>query len=168
MLRNSAGSSLRPRRLEHLTGHFSLDWSHCLTLLSVSDPDVGRPYEIEPVENGWSVRELKRQCDSCLHERLPLSRDKKDTGRLGRKGHVRRKGFRPDRAPGSAGVPWTGGEDRVLRSDLETAIIDRLKESQLQLGGVSWPWRARSDSPSTTDTYSLISYPTTASCASMG
>jgi predicted nuclease of restriction endonuclease-like (RecB) superfamily len=35
-------------------------------------------YEIETKVNNWSLRELKRQCDSALYRRLALSRDKKE------------------------------------------------------------------------------------------
>ena len=50
-----------------------LGWSHYVPLLSVSDPEARRFYEIEAAENGWSVRELKRQLDSSLYQRLALS-----------------------------------------------------------------------------------------------
>ena len=35
-----------------------LGWSHYVTLLSVSDPEARRFYEIEAAANGWSVREV--------------------------------------------------------------------------------------------------------------
>jgi len=33
-------------------------------------------YEIEAIANNWGIRELKRQLDSSLYERLALSKDK--------------------------------------------------------------------------------------------
>lgn len=71
-----------------LRGQFPLGWSHYVTLLSVTDPDARRFYEIEAAANGWSVRELKRQLDSSLYERLALSRDKQEVRRLARDGQV--------------------------------------------------------------------------------
>ena len=56
-----------------------LGWSHYVNLLSVTNPDARRFYEIEAADNGWSVRELKRQLDSSLYERLALSRDKHES-----------------------------------------------------------------------------------------
>ena len=53
-----------------------------------NDPEARRFYEIEAAENGWSVRELKRQLDSSLYERLALSRDKDEVRRLAREGQV--------------------------------------------------------------------------------
>ena len=69
-------SASLPQVVDRLQGEFPLGWSHYVTLLSVTDPEARRFYEIEAVENGWSVRELKRQLDSSLYQRLALSRDK--------------------------------------------------------------------------------------------
>ena len=35
-------------------------------------------YEIETYKNNWSVRELDRQFDSALYERLVLSKNKQE------------------------------------------------------------------------------------------
>ena len=51
-----------------------LSWSHYCELLSISDVDKRSFYEKEAVNSGWSVRELKRQIESSLFERLLLSR----------------------------------------------------------------------------------------------
>ena len=51
-----------------------LSWSHYCELLSISDENKRGFYEKESVNSGWSVRELKRQIDSSLFERLLLSR----------------------------------------------------------------------------------------------
>ena len=51
-----------------------LSWSHYCELLSISDPDKRSFYEKEAINANWSVRELKRQIDSSLFERLLLSR----------------------------------------------------------------------------------------------
>ena len=71
-----------------LLERLSLGWSHYVTLLSVTNPEARRFYEIEAAENAWSVRELKRQLDSSLYERLALSRDKHEVRRLAREGQV--------------------------------------------------------------------------------
>ena len=74
--------------LTKLSKRLSLGWSHYVTLLSVTNPEARRFYEIEAAENAWSVRELKRQLDSSLYERLALSRDKHEVRRLAREGQV--------------------------------------------------------------------------------
>ena len=56
------------------TASVKLSWSHYCELLSISDPDKRSFYEKEAVNSNWSVRELKRQIDSSLFERLLLSR----------------------------------------------------------------------------------------------
>lgn len=55
---------------------FSLSWSHYVRLMRIENPDERHFYEIETVQNNWSLRELQRQFDSSLYERLALSRDK--------------------------------------------------------------------------------------------
>ena len=49
---------------------FSLSWSHYLKLMRIENPEERRFYEIESAENNWSLRELQRQFDSSLYERL--------------------------------------------------------------------------------------------------
>ncbi|REA56411.1 hypothetical protein DSL64_26820 [Dyadobacter luteus] len=42
---------------------FRLSWSHYLNLISIKNIEQRRFYEIESIENNWSIRELKRQYD---------------------------------------------------------------------------------------------------------
>ena len=44
-----------------LMKRFSLAWSHYVTLLTTSNREERRFYELEAAGNGWSVRELERQ-----------------------------------------------------------------------------------------------------------
>lgn len=57
---------------------FSLSWSHYLILMRINNPDARSFYEIECVQQQWSVRQLGRQVGSSLYERLALSRDKSE------------------------------------------------------------------------------------------
>lgn len=66
--------------------HPNLSWTHYRTLLKVENPEARAFYEIEATENHWSARELERQINSLLYERLALSRDKKGLKRLAKKG----------------------------------------------------------------------------------
>ena len=51
---------------------FSLSWSHYLKLMRIDNPEERKFYEIEAIENNWSLRELQRQFDSSLHFRVDL------------------------------------------------------------------------------------------------
>ena len=120
--------------LTRFAEQFSLGWSHYVTLLSVTDPEARRFYEIEAADNGWSVRELKRQLDSSLYERLALSRDKQEVRRLAREGQVVEKAS--DLIKDPVVLEFLGLEETPAysESDLETAIIDRLQQFLLELG----------------------------------
>jgi hypothetical protein len=64
-----------------------LTWSHYVLLLGVSDDFARSFYERQCINEKWSVRELKRQINSMLFERLALSKDKKWVLKLSRQGH---------------------------------------------------------------------------------
>ena len=51
-----------------------LNWSHYTELLSISDELSRSFYEQQCIKENWSVRELKRQRNAALFERLALSK----------------------------------------------------------------------------------------------
>ncbi len=67
---------------------FALSWTHYLFLLGIKNSDERSFYEIESAQQDWTVRELKRQFDSSLYERLALSRDKKGIRKLASDGQI--------------------------------------------------------------------------------
>lgn len=70
-------------------GHrFCLGWSHYLFLIRIKNPLERRFYEIETYNNKWSKRELERQINSALYERLSLSRNKEEIMELSRVGQI--------------------------------------------------------------------------------
>ena len=72
-----------------------LSWSHYIELLSISDNIVRSFYEQQCLFDKWSVRELKRQRNTALFERLALSKNKKEVLRLAKEGQqIKRKGKR--------------------------------------------------------------------------
>ena len=71
-----------------LASRFTLGWTHYVALLTISNPDERRFYEIEARENSWGARELERQIASALFERLALSRDKAGIKALSQNGLV--------------------------------------------------------------------------------
>jgi hypothetical protein len=64
-----------------------LSWTHYRLLLRVEKPEARAFYEAEAVNSRWSTRELERQINSLLFERLALSRDKAGVLALANKGH---------------------------------------------------------------------------------
>ena len=67
---------------------FNLSWSHYLFLMRIDNPDERTFYEIEATNERWSLRELKRQFDSSLYERLVLSRNKSEIKALAKEGQI--------------------------------------------------------------------------------
>ena len=66
----------------------SLSWTHYIQLMRIEKEAERHFYEIESQANAWSVRELSRQMDSALYERLALSRDKEAVKQLAEKGQI--------------------------------------------------------------------------------
>ncbi|WP_233486156.1 DUF1016 N-terminal domain-containing protein [Fusobacterium pseudoperiodonticum] len=71
-----------------VSAEFKLSWSHYLILMRMEDIDARKFYEIEAIENNWSLKELKRQVNSSLYERLVLSKDKEKVKELAVKGQI--------------------------------------------------------------------------------
>ena len=59
-----------------LSGRFPLSWSHYVRLLSLDEPRKRDFYEEETRRASWSVRQLDRQIDAMLYERVALSKKK--------------------------------------------------------------------------------------------
>jgi len=113
---------------------FNLSWTHYVFLLGVENPDERSFYEIEAAEQSWTVRELKRQFDASLYERLALSRDKKGIRKLAKQGQV--VATVHDLLKEPLVLEFLGLEERARysESDLEAAIISRIERFLLELG----------------------------------
>lgn len=111
-----------------------LSWTHYRLLLRVDKPEARAFYEAEAVNARWSTRELERQIHSLLFERLALSRDREGVLALAEKGHeIQQPG---DLIKDPYVLEFTGlpQSERYLESDLEQALIDKLREFLLELG----------------------------------
>lgn len=113
---------------------FNLSWTHYLLLLKIENEDERDFYEIEAINNNWSVRELERQYDSSLYERLVLSRDKQGIKELSRKGQVVTKPIDTIKEPYILNFLGLEEKDKYTESDLETAIINKLEHFLTELG----------------------------------
>jgi len=65
-----------------------LSWSHYTELLSISDELSRSFYEQQCIKENWSVRELKRQRNAALFERLALSKNKQEILTLSGQGQI--------------------------------------------------------------------------------
>ena len=113
-----------------------LSWSHYLLLLGVDDLNARSFYQHECENSNWSVRELDRQIDSGLYERLLLSRgeaNKLTVLELANKGVTYQTPDSFIKDPmvlEFIGLP----EKPFLESDLEKAIVNHIEEFLLELG----------------------------------
>ena len=123
------GESWQPGQL-----HLNLSWTHYRTLLRVEKTGARAFYEIEAIRNNWSARELERQINSLLFERLALSKNKKGLMRLATKGQViQRPGdvFKDPVVMEFLGLP---ASPKLVESHLEEALINNLQAFLLELG----------------------------------
>ena len=114
-----------------------LSWSHYCELLLISDEQKRSFYEKESLSARWSVRELKRQIDSSLFERLLLSNgdaNKEKVLALAMNGNEIAKPEDIIRDPyvfEFLGLP----EDKpFFESDLEAALVAQIEKFLLELG----------------------------------
>jgi len=113
---------------------FMLSWSHYLKLMRIENPDERRFYEIECAANNWSLKELQRQFDSALYERLALSRDKEGIKQLAEKGQLIEKPTDLLKDPYILEFLNLPEQHQYSENDLETAIINKLEHFLLELG----------------------------------
>jgi predicted nuclease of restriction endonuclease-like (RecB) superfamily len=59
-----------------------LSWSHYIEFLKISEDKKRSFYEKQTINEKWSVRELKRQKNSMLFERLTLNKNNEDKNKL--------------------------------------------------------------------------------------
>lgn len=111
-----------------------LGWSHYSEILGVSDELARSFYEKQCVKENWSVRELKRQINSMLFERIALSRDKKGVLELSQKGHVIEKPNDVVKDPYILEFLGIGEHHKYSEKELEHRIIDNLQIFLLELG----------------------------------
>ncbi len=111
-----------------------LSWSHFVRLLIVKDEDERNFYLIETAENNWSVRELDRQINSSLFERLLLSKDKPAVKKLAEKGQIIEHIDDVLKEPYILEFLGLEESHRYSESDLESAIINNLGKFLLELG----------------------------------
>ena len=117
-----------------LSAEFKLSWSHYLILMRIEDIGTRNFYEIEAIQNNWSLRELKRQVNSSLYERLVLSKDKEKVKELAVKGQIIEKAQDVIKDPYILEFLGLDEKSDYSENKLETEIINKLEMFLLELG----------------------------------
>ncbi len=111
-----------------------LSWSHYIALIGISD-DTGRKfYERHAVNDKLSVRDLERQIDASLFERLALSKDKKGVLQLSKKGYIVSDPTEIVKDPYILDFLKIPLSHKMSEKGLEQKIIDNLQQFLLELG----------------------------------
>ena len=111
-----------------------LTWSHYLELLKCDDPMEIQFYMKECIKEGWKVRELKRQINSSLFQRLALSTDKEGVLALANEGHQIQSATDIIRDPYILEFTGLPRQKRYKEKDLEDALKAHMEQFLLELG----------------------------------
>ena len=115
----------------------NLSWSHYCYLIYIEDEDERKFYENECINSKWSVRELKRQIDSSLFQRLLLSDGKVNKQKvleLSKKGQIISNPIDILKEPYVFEFLGIRENKPILESDLEKNLINHLSAFLMELG----------------------------------
>jgi len=116
------------RLLTHLT------FTHFVELIKIDEDTKRFFYEVETIKANWSVRELKRQIETLLYERVGLSRDK---SALLQSLEDKKEIYNPlDIIKNPYILEFTGLHEKTSYSenDLENALLNHIEDFLLELG----------------------------------
>ncbi len=114
-----------------------LSWSHYCELLSIENIDERNFYEKECINSNWSVRELKRQLETSLFERLLLSDGKNNKEKVYELSKVGQTLNTPEDVLKEPYVfEFLGVKENkpILEKDLEQKLVKHIEEFLLELG----------------------------------
>ena len=111
-----------------------LNWYQYRLLIQISDNDKREYYELETANNNWTGRELERQINSGLYERLLLSNDKKSVLEVARKERQPESPTEIIKDPMVLEFLGLKPDAAYYEKDLERALITNLKAFLLELG----------------------------------
>lgn len=117
-----------------LTVSDQLSWSHYCELLKCSDElEIGF-YQHTAINESWSVRELRRQMDTALFERIALSKNTKSVMKLAAKGQIIENDADIAKDPYVLEFLNIPEHHSYSEKHLEQKIIDNLQKFILELG----------------------------------
>lgn len=111
-----------------------LNWNQYRSLIQIPDPDKREYYELEAVNNAWTGRELQRQIDSMLYERLLMSNDKEAVLSVARKERIPETPQEIIKQPTVLEFLGLKREAAYYEKDLEQAIITHIADFMLEFG----------------------------------
>ena len=112
----------------------NLSWTHLLLILRVKEPIARQFYVKQCLLDGWSTRELERQINSMLFERIALSKDKEGILEISKKGQQISKPEDLLKDPYVFEFLNLPGDYRLSETELEQRLIDHLQHFLLELG----------------------------------
>lgn len=110
------------------------NWYQYRLLIQIDDKDKREYYELEATNNNWTGRELERQINSGLYERLLLSNDKKAVLEVARKERIPESPTEIIKDPMVLEFLGLRPEATYYEKDLERALITNLQAFLLELG----------------------------------
>ena len=125
----------RPPGVESVTGFRpELSWSHYRALMRVENQDARQFYEQEAARNHWNKRQLERQINTLLFERLLKSRDKDGVLQHAKEEQPTEHPVDIIKDPYALEFLGLPESHRLLESDLEEALTTHMQEFLLELG----------------------------------
>lgn len=111
-----------------------LNWTQYRLLIQIADSDKREYYELEAANNGWTARQLERQINSQLYERLLLSNDKESVLAVARKERMPELPQEIIKDPMILEFLGLERKPSYYEKDLEQALITHLQKFLLELG----------------------------------
>ncbi|MBS7121602.1 MAG: DUF1016 family protein [Dysgonomonas sp.] len=110
------------------------NWSQYRLLMQIDNEDKREYYELESANNHWTGRELERQINSGLYERLLLSNDKEAILAIARKERIPEQASEIIKDPMVLEFLGLKRDATYYEKDLERALITHLQTFLLELG----------------------------------
>ena len=144
-LESEFGSGFSARQLERARKFYrfypnaaevrsQLNWFQYRLLIGIDDDYKREYYELEAVNHAWTGRELERQINSLLYERLLMSNDKESVLAVARKERIPEKPTEIIKDPMYLEFLGLKREAEYYEKDVESALIKHLQEFLLELG----------------------------------
>jgi len=144
-LENEFGSGFSMRQLERARKFYrvypnvkavrsQLNWSQYRLLIAIEDDYKREYYELEASNHAWTGREMERQINSLLYERLLLSNDKEAVLAVARKERIPEKPSEIIKDPMYLEFLGLKRDAKYYEEDIESALITHLQEFLLELG----------------------------------
>ena len=111
-----------------------LNWMQYRMLIQIEDTSKREYYELEAVKNAWTGRELERQINSSLYERLLLSTDKEAVMAMARNERLPETPQEIVKDPMILEFLGLERKPHYYEKELETALIEHLQHFMLELG----------------------------------